>query len=121
MWHERHDVARGVLERWPRLPAHAALESYSVLTRMPPSRRSPAGVVRAFLERRFPEPLLTLSQAGHRDLLDLLAREGIVGGATYDALIAAAARGAGARLLTLDARAARTYAHCQAEAELLSA
>lgn len=34
-WHEHHLAARMTLEEDPRLPAHAGLEAYSVLTRLP--------------------------------------------------------------------------------------
>lgn len=35
-WHEGHESALVALARRPRLPGHVALESYSVLTRLPP-------------------------------------------------------------------------------------
>lgn len=45
-WHEHHERAVEVLRRTPRLPAHAALEAYSVLTRLPdPFRAEPAELV----------------------------------------------------------------------------
>lgn len=42
-------------------------------------------------------------------LLGQLAYEGIFGGAMYDALIGCTAQKAGVQLVTLDARARRTY------------
>jgi hypothetical protein len=43
-WHEHHGIARTAMVSRPRLIAYAAIESYSVLTRLPrrtgPTRRS---------------------------------------------------------------------------------
>ena len=60
-WHENHDAARAELDRGLRLIEHCALETYSVLTRLPPPHRVPGAAVRAFLELRFPEPFLRLT------------------------------------------------------------
>jgi len=54
-------------------------------------------------------PALVLAPTGYVELLDVAAAAGIVGGAVYDALVAATAREAGAELLTLDERAVKTY------------
>ena len=108
-WHEGHTAAREALSGAPRLPAHVALEAYSVLTRLPPPHRAPADIVVTFLESRFPEPPLTLPAADHVGLLRDVSARGITGGALYDALIAATARHAGATLLTRDRRATRIY------------
>ncbi len=51
-WHEGHRSALAVLARHPRLPAHVAVESFSVLTRLPPPHRAPAVLVRDFLVGR---------------------------------------------------------------------
>lgn len=118
-WHEAHERSRAALARQPRLPAHALLESYSVLTRLPPPHRAPAGLVAEFLAGQFPQPLLLLSERGHRELVALVARSAIAGGATYDALVAFAAREAGASLLTRDRRAATTYEAVGVEFEIL--
>ena len=110
-WHEGHPAAMGLLESESSvaLPAHAALESYSVLTRLPaPYRVSPESVGR-FLGAWFGERLTQLSQAAHADFRTQLVELGISGGAVYDALIAATARQIGATLATFDARAQRTY------------
>ncbi|MEX2530524.1 MAG: PIN domain-containing protein [Gemmatimonadota bacterium] len=108
-WHEGHAGAYAALAEVPRLPAHVALESYSVLTRLPPPHRTTAEIVVSFLERRFPDTLLTLPAAAHRRMLNDAAKAGIAGGALYDALVAATARHAGGTLLTRDRRATRTY------------
>ena len=108
-WHEHHDNARRVLDTDARLIEHCALETYSVLTRLPPPHRSPATVVRDFLRARFPAPYLRLSAQGYRAFVLTLVDRGVTGGAAYDALVAATAAAAGADLVTCDRRAARVY------------
>ena len=108
-WHEAHESAREAVPAEVHLPAHVLLESYSVLTRLPPPHRAAADIVQEFLRRRFEPELLTLPASGHRLLLDTAAAEGLSGGSIYEALVAAAAGHAGATLLTRDRRAARTY------------
>ncbi len=109
-WHEQHAVARAGLPRTkPRLLAQVAIETYSVLTRLPPPQRVPARDARAFLKETFALPLLVLSPDGCEDLLAVAAERHITGGAVYDALVAAAAREAGLTLLSLDRRALTTY------------
>jgi predicted nucleic acid-binding protein len=108
-WHEGHDGARAAIIERPRLPVHVALEAYSVLTRLPPPHRAPAGIALGFLEARFPEVWLALPAAEHTGLLKEASQKGIVGGALYDALVAATARYAGATLLSRDRRATRAY------------
>ena len=108
-WHERHTAARAILDDGARLVAHCGLESYSVLTRLPAPHRAPSDVVAAFLENRFPDGWLSLPSRACSALVSRLARAGIAGGATYDALVAATAARAGATLATCDQRARRTY------------
>lgn len=108
-WHEGHEAASRALERSPRIPAHALVETFSVLTRLPPPHRAPPNVVQEFLVARFREAPLTLSGTAYRDLIAAAARERLAGGAVYDALIAATALAHGATLLTRDARARVTY------------
>jgi predicted nucleic acid-binding protein len=108
-WHEGHRPAVVALARAPRLPAHVYLESFSVLTRLPPPHRAPAAVVADFLAARFPEAALLLPGREHQQLLRDAVRHGVAGGAVYDALIAATARRAGALLLTRDRRAVAVY------------
>ena len=108
-WHESHDAARRALDSGLRLIDHCALETYSVLTRLPPPHRAAASVVRDFLAARFPAPLLRLTAQAYRDFLLRLADLGIAGGAAYDALVAATAVGNGAELVTCDRRAVPVY------------
>jgi hypothetical protein len=68
-WHEHHAIARTAMASRPRLIAHAAIESYSVLTRLPPPHRARPSIVHAFITERFTEPFLALSQTGYRELL----------------------------------------------------
>jgi predicted nucleic acid-binding protein len=108
-WHEQHDAARRALDAGVRLIDHCALETYSVLTRLPPPHRSPGSVVMGFLRARFPQPFLRLSEPRYRGIVLSLDERGIAGGAAYDALVAATAAAANAELLTCDRRAAGVY------------
>ena len=108
-WHENHKAAQEVLAESPRLVAHAALESYSVLTRLPPPHRAPASLVHEFLEEAFPGAWLTLPPASHRRLIADLTEAAVTGGAVYDALIASVASSHKATLASCDHRAQRTY------------
>ena len=93
----------------PRLIAHAAVESYSVLTRLPPPHRAQPSIVHTFITERFTDPFLTLSETGYQELLATVAASHILGGPTYDALIAFTAAEHQATLMSLDQRAAATY------------
>ena len=108
-WHEHHAIARKAMTTRPRLVAHAAVESYSVLTRLPPPHRAHPSIVHAFITERFTEPFLTLSEPGYQELLATVAAGKILGGPAYDALIAFTAAEHQATLLSLDQRAAATY------------
>jgi predicted nucleic acid-binding protein len=108
-WHEHHAVASKALGDRPRLVAHAAVESYSVLTRLPPPHRAQPSIVHAFITERFTEPFLTLSETRYQELLATVAASQILGGPTYDALIAFTAAEHEATLMSLDQRAAATY------------
>ena len=108
-WHEHHELARRALDGGMRLIKHCALETYSVLTRLPPPHRSPGAVVRDFIRARFPEPFLRLGAASYRAFVLGLPEHEVVGGAAYDALIAATAAGHRAELVTCDRRAAAVY------------
>ena len=118
-WHESHEAARHALDEGLRLVEHCALETYSVLTRLPPPHRASGEVVREFLTARFPQPFLRLSERAYRDFLLGLPRRGVTGGAAYDALVAATAAGCGAELLTCDRRALPVYERYGVRAQLL--
>lgn len=118
-WHRFHEGAREALVREPSLPMQAALEAYSVLTRMPAPHRAAPEIVRDFIATHFGDALLQLSPGRFSALLDEMTRLGIVGGAAYDALIAATAREADHVLLTLDRRARQTYERLGVSVEYL--
>ncbi|MBL7491608.1 type II toxin-antitoxin system VapC family toxin [Frankia sp. AgB1.9] len=118
-WHEHHAIARKAMASRPRLIAHAAVESYSVLTRLPPPHRAQPSIVHTFLTERFTDPYLTLSEAGYQELLATVAAHQILGGPTYDALIAYTAAEHDVILLSLDRRAATTYEAIGATVEQL--
>lgn len=118
-WHEGHRSAAAALARKPRVPAHVLVEAYSVLTRLPPPHRAPADLVATFLAERFREPPLVLPARAHLELVATSARNGLAGGAIYDALIAATARHAGATLLTRDQRARSVYDRMRVRHELV--
>lgn len=119
-WHEQHAAAREVLRASPQLPAHAELEAYSVLTRLPEPFRAEPPLVADFLRRAFPDGRLALSGRRGPGLPTRLARLDIAGGAVYDAVIALTAQQAGVELVTLDRRALATYERCGVPARLLS-
>lgn len=100
------------------LSGHAYAETYAVLTRLPGDARvEPADAV-LLMEDNFEQPLMLSARAArvvHRDL----ATGGVAGGATYDGLVALAAREHGATLVTRDARARSTYEVLQVPVQLL--
>ena len=108
-WHERHEPARRLLDGGLRLVEHCALESYSVLTRLPSPHRSPGNLVRDFLVARFPDSPLRLGVAEFRKFLLGLPEQRVTGGSTYDALVAATVASHDAELVTCDRRAAPVY------------
>jgi predicted nucleic acid-binding protein len=111
-WHEAHVRARAALRDGAVLVAHCALETYSVLTRLPPPHRAPAPLVQSFLEAQFASPHLVLPAREQRRLTGRLVELGIEGGAVYDALVALTAASAGAALVSCDVRASQVYERC---------
>jgi len=107
--HEAHGACRrAVVELRPALAGHAAFESYSVLTRLPPPLRLSGRQADEVLAAMFPEPCW-LSPADLGGLRGRLAELGIVGGSVYDALCGQASLLGHRVLLTRDRRAERTY------------
>ena len=119
-WHEAHEAGLEALAKEPRIPSHVYLESYSVLTRLPPPHRASPEIVCEYLALRFPQEPLSLPPRAHRELLEIAARLGISGGSIYDAQIAFAAKLAGATLLTRDRRALATYGKIGVRHELVA-
>jgi predicted nucleic acid-binding protein len=118
--HVAHDaVSARVGDRTVALSGHALTETYAVLTRLPgDARLAPDDAVRLLLDRFEPPVLLDARSA--RSAPALLARAGIGGGATYDGVIALAARSVGVRLGTRDRRARATYQLLDVTVEMLS-
>jgi predicted nucleic acid-binding protein len=107
--HEHHESTSEALgRRGLGLAGHAAFETLSVLTRLPPpARRTPSSVAR-LLAGAFPETRFLSADAANA-LFDELHVMGIAGVAVYDALVGAAAREHRLRLATRDRRALDTY------------
>lgn len=118
-WHQSHRDAAKVVAEGPELIAHCAVETYTVLTRLPVPHRAEPPLVAQYLDRVFPRPPLVLPAASVRGLAQELARAGIVGGASYDALVAMTARHHGLELVSLDQRAAGIYRALGVSVELL--
>ena len=114
-WHEHHSRAGDKIERRLRraetmlIAAPALVEAYAVLTRLPPPHRLCPTDALALLEANFMAAgrIIALDGRSYRKLLTLLRRaprDGIAGGRTYDAVIAACAlKSKGTRLLTFNA------------------
>jgi predicted nucleic acid-binding protein len=108
-WHENHEAARRALDGGLRLIEHCALETYSVLTRLPAPHRTSSAMVREFLGTRFPQPFLRLTTRAYKDFILGLPDNDVTGGAAYDALVAATAAACGVGLVTCDRRALPIY------------
>ena len=117
--HDHHDaVVAAIGARRLGLAGHAAFETFSVLTRLPPPARREPKVVDQLIRASFPASRF-LGAEETAALLDRLAGLGIAGGAVYDALVGAVAVAQGLPLSTRDARAADVYRTLDVEFELL--
>lgn len=118
--HREHVAVSGYVgDRVVRLAAHAQLETYSVLTRLPGDARLTAHDAEVLLTERFGAPI-HMSASGAAALIGTLSAVGIVGGAVYDALIGLTALAAGSLLLTRDRRAVPTLLALSVEHQLLT-
>lgn len=117
--HKHHDATfEALAQRQLGLAGHAAFETFSVLTRLPPpARRTPPAVAR-LLATNFPHTRF-LSADRAAALLISLPRNGLAGGAVYDALVGAAALEHELTLVTRDKRALDTYRTLDIAVELL--
>ena len=97
------------------LPAHVLVEAYSVLTRLPSGLAVSPALAADVLARRFAQPPLRLGDAERGRVLETLAQAGVLGGASYDGLVALEAKTHGRTLITLDERAQATYRRLGAE------
>ena len=114
--HERVNTKIG--DRAVELAAHAALETYSVLTRLPGDARLTPDDASRLMHERFGSAVAPDQQVC-KGLVAALADLRIAGGAVYDALIAVTTRGVGGVLLTRDLRAAATYKTLNVTVELI--
>jgi len=117
-FHEPAQEALGEVRRRGRLIAHTIAETFAVLTAVGPYGL-PGATVLAYLERFLDREPIGLEPTAYVRALTELAEVDLVGGVVYDALIALAARDAGATLVSLDRRAATTYRRCRAQFELV--
>jgi predicted nucleic acid-binding protein len=112
-WHERHAAAAAAIGRRFRraerltVAAHALVETYAVLTRLPmPHRLAPTDAW-ALIKANFVDQadVISLDSEAQVALLSRLAAGGVSGGRSYDALIAECARkGSAGALLTFNTR-----------------
>jgi predicted nucleic acid-binding protein len=108
-WHTAHSAARRAA-RGAAIPAHALVETYSVLTRLPAPHRVESHVAESLLSGWFPgRQVLAVPADIARSLVRRLAAAGVEGGAAYDGVLALTAAAHRAELVTRDRRAATTY------------
>lgn len=117
-WHEAHDLAVAAVRRSHALLDHVALETFSVLTRIPPPQRVAPRLVAEFLEHHYPGERVPAARSV--DVVPAALDATISGGAVYDLLVGMSAKAADATLISLDRRAAATYAAAGVAHELLS-
>lgn len=118
--HRFHEpTARRLDGRRLGLAGHAAFETFSVLTRLPPPARRAPDTVAQLLASNFPETRF-LSAAATKRLSERLADGDFAGGSVYDALVGAAAAEHGLVLATRDRRAVDTYRALGVVVELLT-
>lgn len=118
-WHLLNSDACALLDEGAAIPAHAVLETYSVLTGFPPPHRASPDIVQRWLQGRFERLLSAPPPKDHLQLVSMLAEDGGSGGSVYDALIGLTAKLAGATLITADQRAAEVYDLVGVEWDLL--
>ena len=102
-WHEHHARTLAEVQRRERageelvLAAHSLAEAYAVLTRLPGPNRLRSDDALALLEANWRETrVVHLTAAETWRALRRARRRGVIGGQTYDLLIAACAVKAGA-------------------------
>jgi predicted nucleic acid-binding protein len=117
--HEFHRATIDALDgRRLGLAGHAAFETFSVLTRLPPPARRAPSVVARLMATNFPATRF-LSPEASAVLIARLADGEISGGSVYDALVGAVAREHGLPLATNDRRALDTYRVLGVDVEIL--
>jgi predicted nucleic acid-binding protein len=117
--HGQHEAVFAALKgRQLGLAGHAAFETFSVLTRLPPPQRLTAAAALRLLRTNFPHTRFLDPQRA-AELLTALPAHGIAGGSVYDALVGAAAKEHGAVLATCDRRAVSTYRALEVDHQLV--
>jgi hypothetical protein len=117
--HNHHRTTLAALgDRRLGLAGHAAFETFSVLTRLPPPARRTATAVVRILRSNFPGSRY-LGASAAAELLERLPALGVAGGAVYDALVGSASLEHGLRLASRDRRALATYRALGVEVEFL--
>jgi predicted nucleic acid-binding protein len=116
-WNQHHEAAvEALAENDVRdLVAHAELEIYSVLTRLPEPFRAEPSLVAEYLLKDFPGRRMVLPERERRSLVGKLASLSIAGGAVYDAMAVVTAAHHGHSLLSCDRRAAAIYGRFDAD------
>jgi predicted nucleic acid-binding protein len=117
-WHEYHEPVAEEFERRLGMgevmvvAAPALVETYAVLTRLPPPHRIAPGDAFALIEANFmSSETVALNGESYHHLLRQAPKDGVAGGRTYDAVIAACAIQARASaLLTLNVRQFMSFA-----------
>jgi predicted nucleic acid-binding protein len=118
--HEHHEHTFEALRgQTLGLAGHAAFETFSVLTRLPPPARRTPAIVGRLLATTFPETRFLGTRAAAA-LLAALGAAAIAGGAVYDALVGATANEHRLPLATRDRRALEVYRALDVDVELLA-
>ncbi len=120
-WNRHHEAAVEALAENDvcDLLAHAELESYSVLTRLPEPFRAEPVLVAEYLHRDYRGKRMVLPARERRNLVTRLASLSIAGGAVDDAVVAATAAHHGHGLLSCDRRATSVYNRLDVEVTYL--
>jgi predicted nucleic acid-binding protein len=117
--HPAHETAGEALAACRATIAHVAVETYSVLTRLPAPHRVDAPTAATVLKARMPATCVTLDASECAKAPARLAASGVSAGATYDGLIALVALEHDLEIFTSDKRAERTYRALDVRYELL--
>jgi predicted nucleic acid-binding protein len=107
--HPAHETAGDALAASDTTIAHVAIETYSVITRLPPPHRVDPATAASLLAERLPSRCAAPDAAASTKAPERLARARVSAGAAYDGLIALTALEHSLELLTRDRRAERTY------------
>lgn len=107
--HAAREIAEHALGQCTATIAHTAIETYSVLTRLPSPHRLTREDAARIVDARLPSKYVALGTDVHSRAHIRLAAAGVGGGSTYDGVIALTALEHDLELLTRDSRAVRSY------------